>query len=253
MSGEVLKMRKKFLQKILLLALSVGFLFLVHLRNGGNTEQMMAIMCYSLLIAILTALLYDGLDKVLFEPELLTWQYALAEGLGLAGVWMHGRFFYAEEPMPALIFAIVGIVLYGGSVIAFCTLYNISVLDRPEWDMYKRKKVCKKLQKMATRGQKDKIENVLRRVCRYWCIDHDYRKGSRYECPFDTEKLRTWKQMSKSKVLADQTLAAKVAAEISLMADKLIKEGYNCEDVAALLKAEDKEKVGENFKSTEVR
>ena len=227
-------MGKKFLEKAIVVAGTALVLVGIHAASGRSPDDFAYLMLMNALIAGVSMTVYDPTNKLL-DPDgkkLVNWSYVVGIIVMLAGEFALGLSINADGVLFGAVTLGIGLALCSAAVWDLVFVWHVSVLGAEEHDLYVRKRFSSRIERAVEAKNVEKVKRLLALVCRYYCHDHDYRKGSDISRPLDG-KLRNLKELKKSKDPSDVNRTAVVEAEISLMAGNLVQTGYNNEDVKA--------------------
>lgn len=233
-------MGKKFLERVIAVAGTALVLVLIHVASGKSFDDFAYLMLMNALIACISMTMYDPASKILDEDgrKLVNWSYIVGVCALVAGEFALGLSLNADSFFTGALTLGIGAGLTIGAVWDLVFVWHVSVLGEKEHDLYVRKRFSNRIERAVEAKDVERVKRLLGIVCRYYCVDHDYRKGSDLANPFDS-KIRNLVELKKSKEPADVNRAVVVEQEIAVVSAKLVETGYNNEDVKTEEKAEE--------------
>lgn len=224
-------MRKKILRETVVLVGTAVVLTGVYLASGKGFKELAYLALSALLIAGISRTIDQLAEKALFEPKLLNWQLAVGSLGYLLSEFALGMSLNAESVFVGVLTLGIGVALFAASTLWAIFVYHPSVLGTAEHDRYVRHKFAKRIKRAVAKGDANRVAKLLALVCRYYCVDHDYRKGSLFDRPFDAKAMRNLVELRRGKEPSDQNTAHLVAQELNLLATNLVTSGYDFEDI----------------------
>ena len=237
-------MGKEFLKRAIAVAGTALVLVAIHVASGKSLDDFAYLMLMNALIACISMTVYDPTSKMLDEDgkKLCNWRYWLGVVGMLFGEFALGLSLNATNVFAGALTLGIGLGLCAGAVYVLVFMWHVSVLGAKEHDLYVRKRFSGRIERAVEKKDTDRVKRLLALVCRYHCVDNDYRKGSDLASPFDPSKIRNLAELKKSKEAEDVNRASIVENEIAEIATRLVETGYNNEDVKTEEKTEEVKK-----------